>query len=112
MDGRMISNLKHCMMNSYFPCKKVALFCCLFLMQGIKPRVLHTVRMFNKMSGKNLRRFYHVKQQEGEIILTFARKPSKGCTHYALQKQSWYLFLSGGTFTKLLWDVLDRHSLI
>lgn len=52
MDGRMISNLKHCMINSYFPCKKVV-----FLMQGIKPRVLHTVRTFNKISGKNLRRF-------------------------------------------------------
>lgn len=75
MDGRMVSNLKHCMINSYFPRKKAVLSCCLFLMQGIKPRVLHTVRTFNEMPGKNLRRFYHVKQQEGEIVLTFARKP-------------------------------------
>lgn len=74
MDGRMISNLNYCMINSYFPCKKAVLFRCLFLMQSIKPRVLHTVRTFNKMSGKNLKRFYHVKQQEGEIVLTFARK--------------------------------------
>lgn len=65
MDRRIISDLKHCVIDSYFPFKKVDLFCCLFLMQGIKPGVLYTVRRFSKMSGKNFRRFYHFKQQEG-----------------------------------------------
>lgn len=88
MDGRMVSNLKHCMINSYFPRKKAVLSCCLFLMQGIKPRVLHTVRTFNEMSGKNLRRFYHVKQQEGEIVLTFVRKPLRKDVRITLCRSS------------------------
>lgn len=76
------------MINSCFPCKKVVLFSCLFLMQDIKPRVLHTVRTFNKMFGKNLKRFYHVKQQEGEIVLTFARKPLRKDVRITLCKSS------------------------
>lgn len=57
-------------------------------MRGIKPRVLHTVRMFNKMSGKNLKRFYHVKQQEGDIVLTFARKPLRKDVRITLCRSS------------------------
>lgn len=34
MYRRIISVLKHCVINSYFPFKKADLFCCLFWMQG------------------------------------------------------------------------------